>query len=235
LARPLAQGSHEPVYVLDHGGARLLSLTHGEVQARPPSRLPKAAALDHLLEVVAVRVALSVPPPQAGVQLLEWLPGENVRFRAVVEAPGQRRQSVSLIPDAGMVVRTQANGTQVGGTGGQGSAPWQRHYAFLEVDRGTEAARHLAAKVRAYAAYWSSGGFAQDFSVPRGLGFWVLLVAPTAKRAQTILKAIAAVEGPRVMFRIALAEDITPGRISEAVWQDGATGGRGRFWEVPPA
>ncbi|RYG55469.1 MAG: hypothetical protein EON56_05590, partial [Alphaproteobacteria bacterium] len=177
LPRPLAAGSQEPVYVLDHNGARVLSLQHGQVTARAPSRLPKTAALDHLLEVVQFRVAITASPfsasPSAAfigdnMRLQDWLPGDKVRFRVPVETPGERRQIVSIIPDAGLVIRS--NG--------------MRHYFFLEVDRGTEAGRILTAKGVAYVSYWKNGGFARDFGVPVGMGFRILLVAPTPARAQ---------------------------------------------------
>lgn len=232
IARPRVAGSGEPVYVLDVEGARTLSRTYGEVTARAPSRLPKAAALDHLLEVVQVSVALTAASfaskEQQGTSalqssdfhLVEWLGGERVRFRVALEGPGQRRQTVSLIPDAGIVVR----------------ADNRRHYAFVEVDRGTEPQRTLAAKCRAYAAYWKEGGFAHDFSVPRGLGFWVLFVAPSPRRAQTIMKAIGTLEGEseglRMMFRVGFAVDMVPDRIAGSHWLDGANGHPCRFYEV---
>jgi len=75
-------------------------------------------------------------PTEAGVQLAEWLPGEKVRFRVPVEAPGERRQTVSLVPDAGIMVRVQAGERSSGDP-----QPWHRHTAFLEVDRGSETAR----------------------------------------------------------------------------------------------
>jgi hypothetical protein len=247
LPRPLAQGSQEPVYVLDREGARVLSLQHGEVGARPASRLPKTVALGHGLSIVQVRVALAVagasavreisavgeicamgessglyPDATEKIEILEWLPGAKTRFRVTLEASGERRQSVSLIPDAGLVVRA----------GNEGS-PKRRHYAFLEVDKGTEPGRILTEKVRAYIAYWQSGGFARDFRVPPGLGFWVLFVAPTPKRAATILKSIAAVAGPRLMFRVALEEKMTPEHITEAVWREGEHHRWCQFWQVP--
>lgn len=219
IARPLAQGSREPVYVLDHAGARALSLRHGEVTARPPSRLPKAIALDHLLETVQVRVALAAQPasePQS-LRLLEWLPGDKARFRAAIEVPGERRQNVSIVPDAGFILR----------------AGGMRHYCFLEVDRGTEAQRILAAKCRAYAAYWMEGGFARDFGVPRELGFWVLFVSPSARRTQTILKAAEAAGDLKVIFRVAPAEAMSPGRISTAVWESSGAAAKQRFFDAP--
>lgn len=215
MARPLAQGSQEPVYVLDREGARVLSLRHGEVTARVPSRLPKAAALDHWLSVVQVRVALATANAET-LELVEWLPGSKVRFRVTVEGVGERRQAVSLIPDAGLVVRAKK----------------RRHYAFLEVDKGTEPQRVLADKARAYIAYWQSGGFARDFSVPPELGFWVLFVAPSAKRAENLLHALSRVAGPRLIFRVALSHEMTPERIGEPVWQEGEGGQWCRFWEI---
>ena len=215
IARPLAQGSREPVYLLDSEGARALSRLHGEVSASPPSRLPAQGALDHLLAIGQMRLSLlvagslSAPHSQGDYALLEWLAGEKARFRVMLEDVGRRKQGVTIIPDGCAIVR------QAG----------FRHHAFIEVDRGTEPQRTLTAKGRAYLAYWESGGFARDFSVPVSLGFRVLFVAPTPKRAQTILKAIGSLNGPRQLFRVALAEEITPERVLKSVWLDGATGG----------
>jgi len=210
IARPLAEGSREPVYVLDTEGARALSRRHGEVRACPPSRLPGPVALDHLLDIVQMRLSLTAAKAESSSDyaLLEWLPGERVRFRVMLEEAGHRRQSVSIIPDGGAIVR-------LGGC---------RHYAFVEMDRSTEPQRTIAAKAKAYLAYWESDGFARDFKVPSGLGFRVLFVAPTEKRAQTLLKAIGTLNGPRQLFRVALTQDITPERVLTATWLDGATG-----------
>lgn len=208
IARPLAQGSREPVYVLDGAGARALSRLHGDVSASPPSRLPAPAALDHLLAIGQMRLSLTVAAGRGGGALLEWLPGEKARFRVTLEESGRRKEGVSIVPDGCAIVRLRG----------------LRHHAFVEMDQGTEPQRTLAAKGRAYLAYWESGGFAADFGVPVGLGFRVLFVAPTPKRAQTVLKAIGTLRGPRQLFRVALAEEITPRRVLAAIWLDGATG-----------
>jgi Replication-relaxation len=211
IARPLAQGSREPVYLLDNEGARVLSRTYGEVTSIPPSRLPGTVALDHLLDIVQMRLSLMAAGTESdGYALLEWLPGERARFRVALEEPGRKKQSVTVIPDGAAIVR-------LGG---------HRHYAFVEMDRGTEPQRTIAAKGRAYLAYWESGGFAEDFNVPVGLGFRVLFVAPTLKRAQTILRAVGSLDGPRQLFRVAQSEDITPQRVLRAVWLDGESGER---------
>lgn len=223
IARPQVQGSLEPVYVLDTEGARVLSLRHGEVRARVPSRLPKTVALDHLLATVQMRVALatashfSEDAKTLGLGITEWLPGEKVRFKVPLEGIGQRRQNVNIIPDAGIILRAEK----------------YRNYAFLEVDRGTEPQRTLTEKARAYAAYWQTGGFARDFSLPSQMGFWVLFVAPGPKREQTILKAVGAIQGPKLMFRVTQAENIVPDRLASPVWLEGEAGKSCHFWKLP--
>jgi hypothetical protein len=209
IPRPLAQGSREPVYVLDAEGARLLSLRHGEVTACPPSRLPRASALDHLLDIVQMRLSLTVAryliPDD--FRLREWRPGEKARFRVTVEEAGRRKSAVSIVPDGAATMR------------------WHGllQYAFVEMDRGTEPQRTIVAKARAYLAYWECGGFAADFTVQPGLGFRVFFVAPSARRAQMILKALGGLHDSR-LFRITTLAEITPERVLEAVWWDGESG-----------
>lgn len=222
IVRPSASGSQEPVYVLDREGARALSLwleekgKAVEVRAPLPSRLPKAQGLEHLLLIVQARVAFTAAgalgEDEERLQLVEWKSSDQVRF--TVNVPGIRRtiQSVTLLPDAGMVLRV---------TRGERRS---RHIAFLEVDRGTESIGTLVAKARAYFAYWKSGGFARDYQAPEGMGFWVLLTVPSKARAATLLKALREVEGGLAMFRVALESDLLPQRVAGAVWTEAGQG-----------
>ncbi len=224
IVRPSASGSQEPVYVLDREGARALSLSLEadgepvEVRAPLPSRLPKAQGLEHLLLITQARVAFSAAfvleedASDETLQLLEWKPSDRARF--TVEVPGGRRaiQSVTLLPDAGMVLRVTSSGRR------------SRHIAFLEVDRGTEPLATLSAKARAYFAYWRSGGFARDYAAPPGAGFWVLLTVPSKARAATLLKALRDVEGGLTMFRVALESDLVPQRVAQAIWTEAGKG-----------
>ena len=168
--------------------------------------------LDHLLEVAQVRLSLSAGG-EGEYSLLEWMSSEKARFRVTLDEVGRKKQGVTILPDGAAIVRQTIRPNR-----------FTRHHAFVEVDRGTEPPRTLTAKGRAYLAYWDSGGFAGDFSVPVGLGFRVLFVAPTPKRAQTILKALGILNGPRQLFRVALAADMVPERVFAAVWLDGETG-----------
>jgi hypothetical protein len=170
-------------------------------------------ALDHLLGIGQVRLSLeaaaqSAPGKRLGFSLVEWLPGERVRFRVAVEETGQRKVLVSIIPDGAAIVKLGSH----------------RHYSFIEMDRGTEPLRTITGKAKAYRAYWKSGGFAADFSVPAGMGFRVLFIAPSKRRAETILKAVQGVPEPRQLFRVAMEEDVTPDRVTGTVWIDGASG-----------
>lgn len=234
IARPLAQGSREPVYVLDVQGAATLSCKFGEVTARPPSQMPKAMALDHLLLINQVRVSLVAAcarssdqrekyegeaeqkegqpektQPTAKTQpteMLNWQSSERVKFSVTLQERGERSRKVTLIPDGFF-------GLRVAG---------RRLFFFVEVDLGTEPARTIRDKCRAYFAYWQQQGFARDFRVPAQVGFRVLFVAPGLKRMETILKAASGLEHGRAMFWATLEEHITPGQVTGPVFQDAA-------------
>jgi hypothetical protein len=223
IARPLEKGSLEPVYVLDAEGARVLRRRHGEVSVRAPSQLPKPAALEHLLAVNQFRASLqvgcaqsalarSVSAPSEGVQLphaqfLQWRTADEVKFSVLVPGRGEHARRVTLIPDGFCTVRAMG----------------QQLFYYVEVDRGSEPGKTLADKCAAYYAYWKSGGFAHDLSVPTQVGFRVLFSAPSAKRAQTILDAIAKLEAGRTMFWVTLEGNLSPARILGMVFQDDAT------------
>lgn len=227
IARPAALGSLEPVYVLDREGARALSLQleeQGEaadVRAPLPSRLPKAAGLEHLLLINQARVAFSCASSlgedeNQTLQMLEWRSSDEARFRVEVAAPGTRRgaatQTVTLLPDAGMVLRVRRGERR------------SRHVAFLEADRGTEPLATLAAKARAYHAFWKSGGFERAYNAPPSAGFWVLFTVPSKARGATLLRALREVEGGLTMFRVALESDLRAERIANAVWTEASQG-----------
>ena len=227
IARPCASGSLEPVYALDREGARALSLwleeqgQTEEVRALLPSRLPKAQGLEHLLLVNQARIAFSCaialgPDESEALQLLEWKSSEAARFRVEVASPSTRRvtarQTVTLVPDGGMVLRVTIGEKRT------------RHVAFVEADRGTEPLSTLTNKARAYYAYWKSGWFGRDYEAPPGVGFWVLLTVPSKARGATLLRALREVEGGLTMFRVALESDLLPERVAQAVWTEASQG-----------
>jgi hypothetical protein len=229
IARPCASGSQEPVYVLDREGARALSLAleggqedevaEGEVtevHAPLPSRLPKAQGLEHLLLINQARVAFtgaeSFSDGAERLQLVEWKTSDQARFTVQMARTRRSSQSVTLLPDAAMVLWVTREGKR------------SRHIAFLEADRGTESLSTLLSKAQAYFTYWKSGGFARDYAAPSGAGFWVLFTVPSKARSGTLLKALQSVEGGLTMFRVALESDLVPQRVAWAVWTEAGQG-----------
>jgi hypothetical protein len=225
IARPLAQGSLEPVYLLDREGSRVLRRRHGEVPGRalgsvPRGKLPKSSALEHLLGLSQVRVALTVACRRSvptssfpyRVELGGWWPGDAVKFSVALPLPGERRRSVRLIPDGAFVLRVQPSFAR--------GEKWTRLFYFVEVDQATEPLKTLADKCHAYYAYWQSGGFAHDWNLPAQVAFRVLFVVPSARRAETLREAIRQLPRGRNLFWCATAEQIRPERQLATVWQD---------------
>lgn len=218
LARPCSSGSREPVYLLDKEGARVLTCRHGEVAVSPPSRLPSLTALDHLLAINQVHISLlaacsnmakasvqqeSVPLP---AQLVEWQDSETARFTASLVTTSRKEttiRKVTLLPDGFFVLKM----------------PKATLFYFLEVDRGTEISRIIAEKCRAYYAHWKEGGFGEKRQIPGNVGFRVLLIAPSIKRAASMANAINKLPAGRAMFWLTEEENILAERILSPVWR----------------
>jgi hypothetical protein len=221
IARPLAQGSLEPVYRLDKEGARVLRQRRGEVPARLTSKVPKAAALEHLLGISQLRVALTVacrrPVPNSSspyrLELGGWWGSDAAKFSVLLPQPGERRRTMRLIPDGALVLRMRPRITE--------DSPWTRLFYFIEIDQATEPLRTLVEKCHAYYAYWQSGGFAHDWNLPSQVAFRVLFVVPSARRGETLREAIRQLPKGRSLFWCATAEQMQPEQVLEAVWQDG--------------
>lgn len=227
LARPRAQGSLEPVYLLDREGAKALRSRFEDAVARPPSVHPKAAALEHLLLVNQVRVALTAachlsqripsglaaPGTPTPVEFMAWEPSSWVKFTVSLTRVGERERRVTLIPDGFCTLKARG----------------QRLFFFVEADRDTEPKKTLIDKCRTYYRYWQSGGFAHDFKVPPQIGFRVLFVVSTPKRAQTLLSGLEQLPAGRGLFWVTTADNLLPERILQPVWW---THGSGQRWSV---
>jgi hypothetical protein len=216
LARPTTGGMQEPVYLLDKEGARVLSQRYGEVTARAPSQLPKLPALEHLLAINEVRIALAARTTRAdsdpGTRLLAWQGSGEARFTVTLPPengkahPAARNatvRKVSLLPDGFFILKP----------------PKMKLFYYLEVDLGSEAGRVLTAKCQAYYAFWQSGGFGERHGVEERVGFRVLFVAPTEKRVQTMLQSISRLDAGQGLFWVALQNDITPSDILRPIWR----------------
>lgn len=216
IARPLAQGSLEPVYVLDALGVKVLQRhsiegVGGETSGQVKTTLPKSSALEHLLSVNQFRLSLEVGCSASvhqngnnSIELAQWQSGEAVKFAVSLQTKGERTQTVKLIPDGFFALRSHG----------------QRLFYFLEVDRGTESLPVLMVKCRVYYAYWQSGGFGKDFSLLPQVAFRVLFVLHSARRLETMRKAVAALPHGRKMFWMTTEEEVTPHRVLEPVFHE---------------
>jgi hypothetical protein len=211
LARPSIAGMQEPVYLLDSEGAKILSRRHGEVAARAPSQLPKLVALEHILAINQFRASLTAAADMARdaavrFEFLDWQVSNGAKFSVTLTADSKKPmpRKVALIPDGQFAIKTGD----------------LKLFYFLEVDLGSEVSRILTEKCRAYYAFWQSGGFGTEYSVAANVGFRVLFVAPTAKRADTILSAIRKLDVGRNMFWVALQEEIAPDMLTRPIWRD---------------
>lgn len=210
IARPLAQGSLEPIYVLDSLGVKALQRHRGQ-EVKAKTSLPKSVALEHLLGINQFRLSLEVACQSTiygnedkRVELAQWQNGDAVKFMVPMAAKGERTQAVRLIPDGFFALRS--------------CGQWL--FYFLEADRGTESLSVLLAKCRAYYAYWQSGGFGHDFSLSPQVGFRVLFVLHSARRLETMAKTVASLPSGQRMFWMTTEDEIAPHRVLEPVFRE---------------
>ena len=220
IARPLSQGSLEPVYLLDAQGVKtlqrhLFDQGRDDTGIKPKTALPKAVALEHLLSVNQFRFSLEIAcaatiygsvhgSDAERRELVQWRSGDAVKFAVPIAVPGERTQTVRLIPDGFFAVRTRG----------------QRLFYFLEADRGTESLPVLAAKCRAYYAYWQSGGFGRDFSLSAQVAFRVVFVLHSQRRLEAMGKVVASLPNGQRMFWFATEDEIVPHRVLEPVFHE---------------
>jgi hypothetical protein len=222
IARPLAQGSLEPVYLLDGLGVKalqrhLFDQGRDETSIKPKTALPKSVALEHLLAVNQFRLSLEVAcvatlfgDESRRVELAQWRGGDAVKFAVSVAVPGERTQTVRLIPDGFFALRTRG----------------QRLFYFLEVDRGTESLPVLGAKCRAYYAYWQSGGFGRDFSLSAQVAFRVVFVLHSQRRLEAMGKVVRGLPNGQRMFWLTTDDEIVPHRVLEPVFHEAGSAQR---------
>lgn len=230
VARPSITGMQEPVYLLDTEGAKILSLSHGEVAVRAPSQLPKLAALEHTLAINQFRVSLVTVcarrrehQGESSPEIVEWHSSSAAKFSVVPAGEERKHQplprKVTLIPDGAFTLKVPVPNASLSNAS-ISTASMMKLFFYLEVDLGSEVSRILTEKCRAYYAFWQSGGFAQAYSVAANVGFRVLFVAPTEKRSATILNAIRKLEVGRGLFWVALQDEIRPETLLRPIWRD---------------
>lgn len=206
----VAVGSAPAVYRIGKRGARALAahsdsdlVEEGVVKATQDHYF-----LDHTLAVNDVLIAFEVAASKAGHRAIWSIPTKPLDR---LPDPSQASQAVPILPDA--TILYVARGRKL--------------LAFLEVDRGTESARRVAAKMRGYMAYLASGNYQRQFSLH---SFRLLIVTPGEKRQGNLQTAVASTveeTAPRLsldaasvtgMIWWAVQENVTAAAVLDAVW-----------------
>jgi hypothetical protein len=190
---PVYSGRSPTFYVLDRRGAELLRAERGydELNWHHSSKDLSSDFLEHTLAINDVRIAVTKAAQQPGYALLEWRSESDLKAdydRVTLRTSTGRARAVSIVPDSYFVVQTPL-----------GRAPF-----FLEVDRGTETITRFLTKVRAYVAYYASGGYERRFG-SRSLR--ILTVTTGAQRRDNLCQATASATHER-RFYFAQAADL---------------------------
>jgi hypothetical protein len=185
LPRPVGgvrAGSAGYVYYLGPGGQRLAHERDWQPKRRRRrSAHPGTLFLRHVLAIAELHVLLIEADRSRRIELLK-LASEPSCWRSYDGAHDQR---AVLKPDS--YVRL-------------GHADFEDSY-FLEVDRGTEGSRAIAAQLGRYLAYYDSG----QEQAERGVFPRVLWLACDARRADVIGACVAGLmEAERELFRVAI-------------------------------
>jgi hypothetical protein len=210
------QGTSQAIYLLAERGADVvagqLSIDRGALNWREAHREVGSLFLEHALMINDVRIAASLAAQQRGYAMEKWVKEEalkGMKEYVYLITDGGARRKVAVIPDAYLVL-------SLGDKRGA-------HF-FLEGDRGTEANKRWAQKVRAYLAYTESGRYSEQYGT-RSLR--VLTVTIGTKRMAN-LKRTTEKAGGGQMFWFTTLEHAQPGEfLNEPVWE--VAGQRGSY------
>ena len=201
------RGTSQAIYLLAERGADVvagqLGSDRGATNWREAHNEVGSLFLEHTLMINDVRIAASLAAQQRGYAIEKWLKEEalkGMKEYVSLTTEGGARRKVAVIPDAYFML----------------SLGDRRAHFFVEVDRGTEANKRWAQKVRAYVAYTESGRYSERYGT-RSLR--VLAVTMGGKRMAN-LKSTTQKAGGGTMFWFTTLQQIQAGDLlNEAVWE----------------
>ncbi|MEZ4671450.1 MAG: replication-relaxation family protein [Anaerolineae bacterium] len=205
LFLPVVAGRSPTFYVLDRKGAELLrsELGYDELHWYNSSKDLKTDFLEHTIAINDFRIAVTHAAQQEGYRLVIWKSESDLKAsydRVAVRVPSGKAHNYPIVPDSYFVIET----------------PLGRAHFFIEVDRGTETTDRFKSKIRAYTAYYETGGYEKRFQTK---SLRVLTIAIGEKRLLNLKKATEDVNGRR-RYWFALASDLTLETVLAApVWQ----------------
>lgn len=146
------EGRSPTLYLLGKRGAELLQTERGYSELRwySSSRDLKPDKLEHSLAINEVFLAVAFACRESGYECSQMKAESELRadydYVVLTNSTG-KREKVAVIPDSQFVII--ANG--------------QKFPFLLELDRGTMPLRRFNTKVRAYVAYYESGGYEKRY------------------------------------------------------------------------
>jgi hypothetical protein len=192
---PVLSGRSPTFYLLDRRGAELLRAEMGydELSWHHSSKDLSSDFLEHTLAINDVRIAVTLAARQRDYDLIEWKSESEVKAdydRVTIQTTrgGQRR--VPIVPDSYFLLQTPL-----------GRAPF-----FLELDRGTETLARFQTKIRAYLAYYASGGYEKRYGTT---SLRVLTVTTSEARRDNLRASAEKLHGTN-RFYFAALPDLQP-------------------------
>lgn len=211
--------NQKTLYVLDKAGAKLLRQATGEpLRASRKDKALQVGSLQHFIEINTVRAAVTLAVQKQGYTLQTWQDESTIKRetrnwdRVQIPISSKRMKHVTVSPDAYFAIEVP-----------RGTA----HF-FLELDRGTEAAKQVQNKALAYMKYHATGMYERRYGTK---ALRILFVVPDDKRSELLKKSVEAVGGKQVYY-FATLEHITPQTVlQQPIWQ---VAGRNRRVELLP-
>ncbi len=202
---PVLYGRSPTLYVLDKRGADVLRSERGyeDLIWYSSNKDLKTDFIEHTTAINDFRLSVVVSARKQGLELITWASESQLKSDYDRVRIGNGKRPVSLIPDSYFAVSTPAG---------------KAHF-FVEIDRGTETLDRFRQKVRAYVAYYESGGYEKRYGTR---SIRILTVATGEGRLANLRAATAQVTGEtggRRRFWFALASNLTPETVLTApVW-----------------
>jgi len=172
------------------------------------------AYLEHNLTLADIRLWFEQQAIKVGCTIETWLDyfdlnatwkTERVAIQLSLQAP---IEEIAIAPDGNFGLKTEKG----------------RGHCFLEFDRGTETiGKQWKRKVLAYKEYLRSGKFHQRYGVDIRIGFRVLTIASSTRRAENLHRAAARFGHSAFasIFMFTGWPELQKGRLNDAVWLRG--------------
>lgn len=196
------------LYILDRRGAEALRAERGyeDIRFYSSSKDVGEYFLKHTLAINDFMVALTLACRIHGFTFESWQTENEVKAdydRVSIKSETGKREDMPILPDA-IFSFIAFN---------------KRNRCMLELDRGMEKTETFTKKVRAYTAYYDSGGYQARYSTNSGRVLTIITTQFQGEKRLANLKKATENAGGKRRFWFALAKNITPETLLfEPIW-----------------